>query len=219
MKYLKKLSFIFIFIFIILGITKVEAKEKVKVYIFEAGGCPYCEAEIEYLEKLDSYGEKFEIVRKELYVDHIDWEQGRDYELGKNVAEAFQQAGFDDASYMGTPFVVISDIYATSAYSESLESVIDEAYVKGDKDVVSCIERGRSNCLKGVKNNTTTDDQIENNNPVSNEDINDFTTSRNSNESNNSSNTLIIVLLAVFLIISVILNVVLLVLYATKKKY
>ena len=68
----------------------VNAKEdKVKVYIFEAGGCPYCEAEVEYLKSLDSYNKKFTIEVKELYVDHVDWEIGKDFELGKKVAEAF----------------------------------------------------------------------------------------------------------------------------------
>ena len=64
---MKKILNLIVF-FLVIGIVPVSAKEKVKVYIFEAGGCPYCEAEIEYLEGLDSYGEKFEIVRKELYV-------------------------------------------------------------------------------------------------------------------------------------------------------
>lgn len=132
------------------GLTSVRADEKVKVYIFEAGGCPYCEAEIEYLEGLSSYGEKFEIVREELYVDHVDWEKGKDYELGKAVAEAFLSAGFESASYQGTPFVVISNIYAAASYSTDLEAYIDKAYEEGDKDVVSCYANGGENCLEGA---------------------------------------------------------------------
>lgn len=130
--------------------TSVKAAEKVKVYIFEAGGCPYCEAEIEYLKSLDSYNKKFEIVQKELYVDHVNWEPGKDYELGKLVAEAFQQVGFEDASYQGTPFVVISNVYAVSSYSESLEDYINLAYEKGDADVVGCYEKGGTECLEGA---------------------------------------------------------------------
>lgn len=132
------------------GLTNVNAEEKVKVYIFEAGGCPYCEKEIEYLESLPSYNVKFEIVRKELYVDHVDWAKGQDYELGKAVAEAFLSAGFEDASYQGTPFVVISNLYAAAAYSDNLESYIDKAYEEGDKDVVSCYALGGTNCLEGA---------------------------------------------------------------------
>ena len=130
----------------------VSAKEdKVKVYIFEAGGCPYCEAEVEYLKSLDSYNKKFTIEVKELYVDHVDWEIGKDFELGKKVAEAFNEVGFTEASYQGTPFVVISDVYAKSVYSESLESIIDEVYEKGDKDIVSCYADGNDDCLDHLK--------------------------------------------------------------------
>ena len=127
------------------------AKEKVKVYVFEAGGCPYCEAEIEYLEGLDSYNEKFTIVKKELYVDHVDWEKGADYDLGVKVANAFKNVGFEDASYQATPFVVISDLYAAAGYNTSLESYINSAYEKGDKDIVSCYKNGKTNCLDHLK--------------------------------------------------------------------
>ena len=135
---MKKKLFSILFAMLLFVPFFVKADEKVKVYIFEAGGCPYCEAEVEYLKGLDSYNEKFTIEIKELYVDHIDWVEGKDYALGKKVAEEFLKAGFTDASYQGTPFVVISDLYAASAYSESLESIINEAYEKGDKDIVGC---------------------------------------------------------------------------------
>ncbi len=133
------------------GTMNVKAEGKVKVYIFEAGGCPYCEAEIEYLKGLDSYNEKFEIVQKELYVDHVDWAQGKDYQLGKKVAEAFKSAGFENAAYTGTPFVVISDLYAAATYSTDLEKYINQAYEEGDKDVVGCFANDGDECLKGQK--------------------------------------------------------------------
>ena len=129
--------------------------KKVKVYLFEAGGCPYCEAEEEYLKSLSSYDKKFEIIKKELYVDHVDWEPGKDYELGQKVANAFKNAGFNDASYEATPFVVISNIYAAAAYNTSLESIIEEAYEKGDVDVVGCFAEGKSNCLKISNGNSS----------------------------------------------------------------
>ena len=124
------------------------ANEKVKVYIFEAGGCPYCEAQVEYLEKLSGYGKKFEIVRKELYVDHINWEIGKDYNLGKKTAELFQEHGFEDANINGTPFVVISNVYAVTSYSTDLEDIIDQAYKKGHVDVVGCLDKGGTNCFQ-----------------------------------------------------------------------
>jgi len=133
----------------------VKADNKVKVYIFEAGGCPYCEEEITYLEGLDSYNKKFEIVRKELYIDHIDWKKGSDYDLGVRVANGFKKVGFEDASYQGTPFVVISDIYAATGYNTSLEDIINEAYDKGDKDIVKCYEDGKDNCLNHLNTSNT----------------------------------------------------------------
>lgn len=135
--------------------TLVNAKEKVKVYMFEAGGCPYCEKEEEYLKGLDGYDKTFTIVKKELYVDHVDWAEGKDYELGKKVADAFNSVGFEDATYEATPFVVISDLYAASAYSTSLESIINEAYENGDKDIVQCYADGKDNCLDHLKKDTT----------------------------------------------------------------
>lgn len=140
---MKKLLVVLFALLLMIPVVSYSAKEKskVKVYIFEAGGCPYCEAQVEYLEGLDSYNKKFTIERRELYVDHVDWAQGRDYELGKAVAEKFQNDGFEDASYQGTPFVVISDVYAAATYSQSLESYINEAYKAGDKDVVNQIAK------------------------------------------------------------------------------
>ncbi len=153
MKNKKSIFAIILVLLVMLMMPNVAAKskEKVKVYIFEAGGCPYCEAQIEYLKGLSSYNKKFEIVQKELYVDHIDWAQGKDYALGKEVAEAFLNQGFQDASYQGTPFVVISNIYAAAAYSQQLEDVILEAYKKGDKDIVKCFEDGNDNCERKIK--------------------------------------------------------------------
>ncbi len=155
----KLLSVLFTLLLLIpLGIN-AEEKEKVKVYIFEAGGCPYCEAEVEYLKGLEGYNKTFTIEIKELYVDHVDWKPGKDYDLGVKVANGFLNAGFTDASYQGTPFVVISDLYAASAYSTSLESVINEAYEKGDKDIVSCYADGKEDCLNHLakEDNKVTD--------------------------------------------------------------
>jgi hypothetical protein len=143
---MKKVVFFVVALLCFLPLS-INAKEKVKVYMFEAGGCPFCEKQMEYFESLDSYGTKFEVIRKELYIDHIEWKEGKDYDLGKKVATEFKKAGFEDASYQGTPFVVISDIYAAASYNTKLESVIDEAYEAGDKDIVSCIEKGNTNCL------------------------------------------------------------------------
>lgn len=155
-KYLKSLLLLVVALLVVIPTVKANAADKVKVYMFEAGGCPYCEAEEEYLKGLDGYGKTFELIKKELYVDHVDWKQGKDYELGKKVAEAFQKVGFDQASYQGTPFVVVSDIYAVAAYNPNLEETIKEAIEKGDKDIVGCYESGKDNCLKHLEKKSET---------------------------------------------------------------
>lgn len=160
MKKIRNLLLVAILSFVVFT-ANTFAKEKVKIYIFEAGGCPYCEEEIKYLKGLKSYGEKFEIVQKELYVDHVDWEEGKDYELGVKVAEAFQNKGYTQASYQGTPFVVISNIYAAASYNDQLESVINEAYEAGDKDIAGCFEDDKDGCADKIKESEeepTTDD-------------------------------------------------------------
>lgn len=151
----KKLFALLLALMIIMPVSAF-AKEKVKVYMFEAGGCPYCEKEMDYLKGLDGYNKTFTIEVKELYVDHVDWAEGKDYSLGKTVAEAFKNAGFEDATYQGTPFVVISDLYAASAYNTSLESIINKAYEEGDKDIVKCYADGKTDCLDHLTETDTT---------------------------------------------------------------
>ena len=147
MKKVLKLLLVFI---LVIGFTacgkesKNKANEKVKVYVFEAGGCPYCEQEIEYLKTVDGYNTKIEIVEKELYIDHIEWQPGKDYELGAKVATAFNEKGYNDATYQATPFVVISDVYASSGLNISLANEINKAYEEGDKDIVDCLSKNDS---------------------------------------------------------------------------
>ena len=142
----------------------VNAKEKVKVYMFEAGGCPYCEQEETYLKGLDSYNEKFTLEKKELFEDHNFWKPGKDFYLGVKVANAFKAydgTKFKDATYQGTPLIVISDLYAAAAYNPDLEKVIEEAYQKGDKDIVGCIADDKNDCLKGYDAKAATEEADE----------------------------------------------------------
>ena len=161
MKKILKLLLVFILVIGFAACGKTDKKEgKVKVYVFEAGGCPYCEQEIEYLNSLESLSSKFEVVRKELYVDHIDWEPGKDFNLGAKVATAFNEKGYTDATYQATPFVVISDIYASSGLNTNLEEVIKKAYEEGDNDVVECFTTKDSCDIRKLE--TETDKAINN---------------------------------------------------------
>lgn len=136
--------------------TTADVSKMVKVYVFEKDGCSYCEAQKEYLQKLDSYNKKFVLVTKKLYDEN--WNASTDYEIGAKVAEAFATAKFD-TDVSSTPLVVISDIYAANAYSDSLEETINKAYEEGDKDAVTCLEKGGKNseCIRGAKDAPNTD--------------------------------------------------------------
>ena len=101
----------------------VFATNKVKVYVFEAGGCPYCELQKDYLTNLAKSNDKFEVIVKEMYIDHYSWEHGKDYELGKKVAQYFTEKGFKKASADATPFVVISDLYAAAEYNVKYDTM------------------------------------------------------------------------------------------------
>lgn len=134
----------------------VSAADKVKVYVFYAVGCGACEAQFEYLEGLDGYNKTFEVVRKELYQSMNPWTEGKDYELGSKVADAFSKAGYD-ASVSATPLVVISDSYAVNAYNPELETVINQVAETGDKDIVGVIEAGRTDYTIPVIEQTNND--------------------------------------------------------------
>ena len=135
---MKKFLFSLLMILMVVPtLVMAESKEPVKVYIFEAGGCPACEAQTEYLESLESNNEKFKIVHKELYVDHNTWAQGKDYKLGTKVVNYCHSLGFTDAVTTSTPLVVISDVYCANSYNGSLEEVINQVYEEGDNDIVA----------------------------------------------------------------------------------
>ena len=78
----------------------------------------------------------------------------KDFQLGYDTAEAFTNAGIP-TELDGTPFVVISDLYASTGYNPDLESIIDQAYEEGDKDVVACVEAGNDNCVASAVNTSS----------------------------------------------------------------
>ena len=206
-KYLGVLLFILLLFPVMVNAkTTKKVDNLVNVYVFEAGGCPYCEAEVDYLESLSSYNKKFKIVQKELYIDHIEWKQGKDYETGVKVANGFLNVGFSNSQYTGTPFVVISDVYASTGYSTSLEKYINDAYEKGDKDIVKCVENGKDNCFKDI----VAPEEFKANNNAQEEPTN--TTSKESKETSN--NDLIWVV-----IICTIVNMAVYIIKSNKDKY
>ena len=147
---MKKIIFALIAMFCILPFT-VNAADKVKVYIFSKDGCSYCEKQISYLKGLEGYNKTFEIVDVQIY--DSNWKQTSNYELAKKVISGLQAAGVsaDELNLNGTPSVIISNIYAKTAYSANLEDVIKQAAEKGDKDLVGCYKAGKSDCTKDLE--------------------------------------------------------------------
>lgn len=161
---MKKILFGLLAVLLVLPIG-VNAKEKVKVYMFTKDGCGYCEAQKEYLQGLEGYNKTFEVVENEIY--DSNWGTKGEYDLAVKVAEAFEAKGYGADMvaqgyhmYQSTPFIVVSNLYAKSAYNTSLETVINQVYEEGDKDIVGCIKDGKKDCEKDivkVEGTTTTD--------------------------------------------------------------
>ena len=146
------------FLYVILFISPdVQKKEKVTVYVFSASGCPFCEEQMTYLKNLDTYGKEFTIVEKELYIDHISWEKGKDYDLAKKV-ETEMSTILNGVVIDGTPFVIVENIYAKTGLNTNLEDYIHRAYLRGTQvDVVKCLEENGTNCVKEKETNKEKD--------------------------------------------------------------
>ena len=143
---------IFLIITLFFSPDVIRDKDLPTVYVFSAGGCPFCEEEMKYLRGLKYYNERFLVKEKELYVDHIKWEKGKDYELGYEVADLFKTKFGDDAKLRGTPYVVIGNVYAASGLNEDLETIIKDTYdSKYYIDVVDCVKNKGTDCLKEKK--------------------------------------------------------------------
>lgn len=118
--------------------TKEEvSSNKVKVYVFVKDGCGFCEAQEQYLDELSKTNDKFQTVILRAY--DSNWQPVEYYNLANEVSDYFVDKGFTNAKFSGTPLVVISDIYAAASYSNELEDIINEAYEKGDVDMVGQI--------------------------------------------------------------------------------
>lgn len=149
MKSIKKLLIITLVVFAFMFTANVSAKEKVKVYVFEAVGCPFCTQQIDTLKELSKTNPNFEIVVKELYKSNATWEPGPAYDLGVKVADAFKAKGYPDSTYQATPLMIFGNKYAAASYNSNLEvlgALINAAYENEEEDVVACYENNGTNC-------------------------------------------------------------------------
>lgn len=122
--------------FLVLLPLSVYASEKVNVYLFRRNGCGYCEAALEFFNKLSSdseYSNYFNLIEKEVS------ESQANAKLMENVASNL------NVELKGVPFIVIGKQHFegyTSSWDENIKAIIKAAYLSEDgsyKDVVASL--------------------------------------------------------------------------------
>lgn len=138
-RYLKIISLIF-FVSLTFFISSVEAKEKVKLYFFHGDGCPHCEEENRFLEKLSKKYENLEIVRYEV------WYHERNQKLLEKVKKKM------DIKSNGVPLTVIGST-PISGYTESYNNKIERAihYYLEDNNYQDIVKKIKNGTYKGKK--------------------------------------------------------------------
>ena len=106
-------------------IVNVNAKSKVKVYIFTQGEEEISSSAVDFFKELKDgeYGEYFDY--KEIEVWTKNWEE--DYD---NRVLADKVASYFDDTIMGAPYIVIGNKYHLSTYTTEYQEEIIEAIEK-----------------------------------------------------------------------------------------
>ncbi len=126
---MKKCRLLFIVVAVLTMLVlpnQVQAKEKVKVYLFRSSTCSVCKSAVAFFEELSSdseYGSMFEVV---------------DYEVSTaNNSELMQKAAdiMGDGNITGVPYIVIGDRSFggyTSSWDDDIKAEIKETYEDED---------------------------------------------------------------------------------------
>ncbi len=110
----------------------VSSKEKIKVYLFEQDGCPYCKSAKEYLSELnEEYIEYFELVEVNI---------SKSVNNSKLMVEASEELGEKIES---VPLIVIGEEYF-SGFEEKTKKLVKDEIIKqyedeSSKDIVGNI--------------------------------------------------------------------------------
>ena len=113
---MKKILFVIMLIVFFIP-ANVFALNEVNLYLFWGDGCPYCERELQYLEKLQDKYDNLKIYKYET------WKNPTNKEHLKKVKE------FLNANVSGVPFTVIGDSYILG-FSSSKEAKFEELIKK-----------------------------------------------------------------------------------------
>lgn len=152
---MKKFIKCFILFFCLLLLFNIDcfAKEKVKIYFFHGDGCPHCEEEEKFLDKISAkYKNDVEII------DYEVWKNEDNALFMKDVGERF------DVTTNAVPLTVISSTPIVG-FSDTTEAKIKRAinyYLENDKkniDYVSKIKNNSINDTKKIKDEFSLVDQ------------------------------------------------------------
>ncbi|MBP3921113.1 MAG: hypothetical protein J6D28_06085 [Bacilli bacterium] len=130
---MKKLRFILFIIFMVLPLS-ISAKEKVNIYLFHSETCTHCQAEIEYLDKLDEDYDNLDI--------HLYEVDGNKKNM-KFMLDVKDKLGVDSPN---VPFTIIGNYYYIG-FSDGIGEGIKELVVKFSNekeiDVIKLISDGK----------------------------------------------------------------------------
>ena len=143
-----KIMFLMAAVLLISCVTPVSAEEKVKVYLFEGDGCPYCEKAQEFFKNEigNDYKDKFELVEYEV------WYNEENAALLQDVAATLGQ------EVQGVPFIVIGEeVFPgySSEMNEDIKKAIEKEFTADTKyDVLKNL--GKAGTSIGSKSSNST---------------------------------------------------------------
>lgn len=117
MKNIKKIIVALLLLVMVVPFNSVNAKEKIKVYMFRGEGCPHCEEALEFFDKLgkrDKYNVMYDLKKYEVWYDEDN---------AKLMEQVAKELG-EEAS--GVPYIVIGK-KTFSGYSSEYDSQIKQA--------------------------------------------------------------------------------------------
>ena len=133
LKRIKQILIVIILLLVLIPIPKVNAKEKLNLYLFWGDGCPHCALEKEYLEDLKKEYKKLNVIQYEV------WYNEENNTFLKQIAEKTNK------SLTGVPVTIIGQTIITG-FKESTEQQIKRAieyYLDNDyQDIVEEIKNG-----------------------------------------------------------------------------
>ena len=133
LKRVKQILIVIILLLVLIPIPKVNAKEKLNLYLFWGDGCPHCALEKEYLEDLKKEYKKLNVIQYEV------WYNEENNTFLKQIAEKTNK------SLTGVPVTIIGQTIITG-FKESTEQQIKRAieyYLDNDyQDIVEEIKNG-----------------------------------------------------------------------------